>query len=222
MVEQVRQLTFNLPVRKTFTREDFFVAPCNEQAVAWIDMYPNWPAQALMLMGPKGCGKTHLGHVFSEVVIQACDVTAGFMLEAPKIVLENVDEEVDEEALFHFFNYTKQKGIGVVMTARRMPKFHLADLASRMALVPKIPIQAPDDDLMYAVLARGFEERGIKVEPAVLEYIVKRVERSFPAVQGLIEAADELSLAYGRAITIPMIRPLFEAKKDCILPANIL
>ena len=44
--------------------DDFLVASSNEAAVAWLDLWPNWPAPALVIFGPAGCGKTHLAQVW--------------------------------------------------------------------------------------------------------------------------------------------------------------
>lgn len=210
----VQQLSLPLPYRKAFDLEDFLLAPCNQEAVAWLDSYPRWPGHALMICGPKGCGKTHLAHIFSETIIEAADLTDTYLPEhVSKIVIENIEKTADEKALFHLFNWTKEKGIGVLMTARSAPDFHLPDLVSRMSLVPKTAILPPDDALMYVVLSKAFAERFIFVPPAVLEYAVKQVERSFPAVHALIEAADTLSLSEGRRITIPLMKQALQTLK---------
>lgn len=226
-MSDIRQLSLDLPVRKTFTREDFLVASCNAEAVTWLDMYLHWPCHAMMIYGPSGCGKTHLSHLFSKTHIDASALTEDFLPEgAEKIVLENVESVTHEKALFHFFNWTKEKGIGVLMTAQTIPVFTLPDLVSRLSLVPKIAIAAPDDDLIYGVLLKAFQERNVLVDSSVLEYAVRQTERSFPAVHALIEGADKLSLAAGRRITVPMIKQVLEElhhiKKDCLLGADTL
>ncbi len=60
------QLTFDLALPPpTYAREDFVVADGNREALAWIDRWPDWPAPALALNGPTGCGKTHLGRIWA-------------------------------------------------------------------------------------------------------------------------------------------------------------
>ena len=201
------QLILGLPYRKAFDREDFIVASCNQDAVTWLDLYPQWPGHALLIHGPAGCGKTHLAHIFSPHVIQAEAVTEQtWPTKNDKIVVENIDRISNEAALFHLFNWTREKGIGLLLTARKIPSFKLPDLASRMALVQQIPILAPDDELMFVVLAKAFDERGILVDAAVLEYAVRQSERTFEALHALIEQADQLSLSQNRRITIPIIK----------------
>lgn len=208
-----RQLSLGLSYRKAYNSDDFLIAPCNVDAVTWLDLYPNWPAHALVILGPKGCGKTHLAHIFSQNVLEAAqltdssDLTHTYLPEkVDRIVVENIDCLGSETALFHLYNWTKEQGIGLLMTARHLPDILLPDLKSRLYLAPKISILPPDDELMYAVLAKAFSERNIAVDPSVLEYAVKQIERSFPAVHRLIDAADKVSLEKGRRITIPIVK----------------
>lgn len=202
-----RQLSLGLSYRKAYNSDDFMIAPCNVDAVTWLDLYPNWPAHALVILGPKGSGKTHLAHIFSQNVIDGADLADTCLPEkVDKIVVENIDRLADETALFHLYNWTKEQDIGLLMTARELPDIKLPDLKSRLYLAPKISILPPDDDLIYAVLAKAFHERNIVVDPSVLEYAVKQIERSFPAVHRLIEAADKISLEKGHRITVPIVK----------------
>lgn len=202
-----RQLSLGLSYRKAYNLDDFMVAPCNVDAVTWLDLYPNWPAHAMVILGPSGSGKTHLAHIFSKNVIDGADLTdTNFPEHIDKIVVENIDRLANEAALFHLYNWTKEQGIGLLMTAVQMPDIKLPDLKSRLYLAPKIQILPPDDDLIYAVLMKAFFERNILVDPSVLEYAVKQIERSFPAVHRLIDTVDKVSLEKGRRITIPIVK----------------
>lgn len=218
-----RQLTLGLSYRKAYNQDDFLVAPCNEEAVSWLDAYPAWPGHALVILGPKGSGKTHLSHIFSQTILDGAALkdiadlkdtapqTTTFLPEnVDKIVVENIDALSSEQALFHLFNWTKEQGIGLLMTARTLPAFGLPDLASRLTLAPKVTILPPDDELMYAVLLKAFHERNIAIDLSVIEYAVKQIERSFPAVHRLIDEADKVSLEKGRRITIPMVKDVLK------------
>lgn len=211
---EVKQLILDFVYNQTFDREGFVVAPCNSMAVLWLDRYPNWGSHALLVHGPKGCGKTHLSHMFGGLHLEASQLVQGDLPMVDRVVVENIERTIDETALFHLFNWTKENKIGLLMTAQYLPNFKLPDLASRIMMVPKAVILPPDDELIYAVLSKAFNERGISVEPAVLEYATRYTERTFEAVQALIDMADSLSLAQNRRITIPIVKQVLNVLRQ--------
>lgn len=221
-----QQMTLGLPYRQTFDREDFILAPCNIDAVTWMDLQGCWSSHAFLIYGPKGCGKTHLSYMFSRTHIDAKELTEDFYPKEPKIVVENIDETTNEKALFHLFNWTREQNIGLLMTAREIPNFELPDLASRILMIQKVPILPPDDDLIFGMLAKAFLERNIAVDANVLEYATHQTERSFEAVHALIDAADKLALSQNRRITIPIIKQtlsdLRQKNKEFDSPASSL
>lgn len=208
MADSFVQLPLSLPYRTAFGREDFLVAPCNVEAVSWIDKYPDWPVHALLICGEAGSGKTHLASIFSDYQLNAADLRDDFFLPSgiSKVVIEGVDCLQDEMVLFHLYNQIQELGDALLMTARETPVFKLPDLRSRLNAVPKAIISSPDDELIYAVLMKAFCEKHVSISPAVLEYAVRHIERSFSAAQAVIEAADALSLSAGRKITVPVMK----------------
>jgi chromosomal replication initiation ATPase DnaA len=175
-------------------------------AVLWIDRYPNWGSHALLVHGPKGCGKTHLSHMFAKEHLNAEELSEDLWPKTERLVVENIDRLTNERALCHLFNWTKEQKIGLLMTSNHVPQFRLPDLSSRIMMCPKVPILPPDDELIYAVLSKAFSDRGIAVDATVLEYATRYTERTFEAVQALIDMSDKLSLSQNRRITIPIIK----------------
>ncbi len=210
-MRELIQLPLALSYRKAFGREDFMVAPCNREAVSWIDKFPNWPVPAVLIYGETGSGKTHLARIFSEYKMEARDLTDDFMpFFQKKIVVENLEELASEVALFHLFNFVRDLGGFLLLTAKYIPTFHLPDLRSRMMTVPKAAISMPDERFVFEVLQKAFEERHIWVDEAVISYAVRHMARSFREIQDVIQTADALSLAEGRRITIPVMRETLE------------
>lgn len=212
-----QQLSFELPFRSAYGREDFLVAPCNFEAIAWIDKFPDWPFHALLIQGPSGCGKTHLGSIFSDRLLHANNLPDWKGYKFPqKLVIENIDRlhtKEQEEALFHWFNMIIEKNSYVIFTAQSFPQFDLKDLQSRINSIPHISIRMPDDELIFALLFKGFSERQITVDPSVLGYIVRHTGRSFTDIQNLILQTDQLSLQLKRPITIPLIQKILNAQE---------
>lgn len=216
----ITQLALEFPHRPSLGREDFMVAGCNSEAVGTIDMWPNWPYFAICIYGPAGCGKTHLANVYAQIVaqqtghpyripfIKAVQLTkemAHTLFEvSPQIVIEDLQELRNQEALFHLYNTYRDLGGNILFTADNAPariNFCLADLRSRMNIIPALEIKAPDDELLMALLVKLFMDRQITPSPELLAYLLKNMQRSFSYARKLVEEIDNISLAKKRAIS---------------------
>ena len=208
------QLAFDLAYRTAYGREKFWVAPCNQEAITWIDRYPDWPTHALLIYGPSGSGKTHLAALFSDAVVQARDLNLDFKPQfQKKMVVENLQDLADEEALLHLFNFVQEMGGDLLLTSRLMPQFKLPDLQSRMNMIAKAEIMMPDESVVRAVAHKAFEDRHILVDGVVLDYLSNHLTRSFSLLQKVVERADKFSLEAGRKITIPIIKQVIQELK---------
>lgn len=218
------QLPLDLGHRPALGDDDFLVAQSNSDAVAWLDRWPDWPAPALAIYGPAGCGKTHLAHVFAARsgarLISAPHLTSEdppFLLDANvALVIEDADAGIDETALFHLFNATKEAGKHLLLTGLRPPArwdIALPDLRSRLSSIPAVAISLPDDQLMAALLVKLFADRQLKVGQDVVGYLISRMERSFAAARDLVAATDAAGLAAQRAITVPLVRDVMDSRE---------
>ena len=206
------QMVFPWPQCLTaFGREDFFVTDCNRDAATYLDSPDRWTFPFVLIYGDKGCGKTHLAHTFSDNILQAESLTEGDILQLPmRSVVENVEQVSSEQILFHLYNHALANNKQIVFTARVLPEFHIADLQSRFNAMPQIKILPPDDLLMSAVLCKLFSERQVTVDADVIAYLLKHLQRTFVAMEKVVEIADQLSLSQKRAITIPLIKEALE------------
>jgi DnaA regulatory inactivator Hda len=212
-----RQLTFDLGYRPALERQDFVVAPCNTDAVAWLDRWPDWTSPGLVLVGPAGSGKSHLLASFASahdgVVLKASDVSVSSLPEqigaARLVLIDDLGTAQDLSALFHLYNWSVQHGLSMVFASDRPAArldFGLADLSSRLKALPHVEISPPDDQVLMMVLAKQFADRQITVTQDVLTYLVGRIERSFASVRAAVDAMDRASLSESRAVTIPLIK----------------
>lgn len=214
-----RQLALALPVRPALRREDFLVTGANADAVAWLDRWPDWPAPALALYGPAGCGKSHLAEVWrarsGAGLLRAADLIDADLLAlaARPQVVEDVDGGVDERKLLHLYNMLAERGGSLLLTGSLPParwRIGLADLRSRLNAVPAVRLGPPDDPLIAAVLVKLFADRQIKVGEEVIGFLLGRMERSFAAARGLVAALDSAALAEGRPVTVPLARRILQ------------
>lgn len=215
-----RQLVFELGHRPASGREDFLVAPSNEVAVALIDAWPEWPDRIVALSGPSGSGKTHLAEVWrmaSRAVSLApstlADADIPGLVAQRAIILEDLAAlpPQAERALFHLVNLVRAEAAHLLITSReplaRLP-LSLPDLTSRLKSVPQVELGPPDDALLAGILVKLFDDRQLRVTPAVIAYLASRIERSVAAARAIVEELDRASLSGKRAITVPLAAEL--------------
>lgn len=221
--QQPHQIPLDLSCVPAMGREDFMIAPCNQDALSWIDRWPDWPAPILLLQGPAACGKSHMAAVWASrnnalhvpakwlSTHDAADIIA--QSGSRDILIDYIDpwlgSQKAETQLFHLYNMLKESGKSALLTMRMTPKqvdFALPDLASRLCAAPVARIKAPDEMLLGAVLVKLFQDRQLKLEAPVLQYILPRAERSFAAIHHLVDKADMAALSQHRAISIPLMR----------------
>ena len=130
-----------------------------------------------------------------------------------KMVVENLQDLPDEEALLHLFNFVREMGGDLLLTSREIPEFHLPDLVSRLKMIPKAEITLPDEQTMRQIAKNEFEKRHILVEESVLDYLSQHLTRSFPLLQRVVAQADRQSLESGRKITIPIVKSVIQEEQ---------
>jgi chromosomal replication initiation ATPase DnaA len=189
-----------LAYRPRVGRDDFCVSASNQAAFQWLAAPGRWPMPRTLLIGPKASGKSHLAALFAA--------------QHAATVVDDADRIADGEPLFHAWN-AATPAVPLLLTATRQPKawaHSLPDLASRLAATPLVRIDDPDDALLAAVLGKRFADRGLRVAPEVIAYLVPRIERSFDAIAATIATLDALALAERRDVTVPLARELLEGQ----------
>lgn len=209
-----QQLSFDLPAKEVLGRDDFFVSPSNQLAVAMVENPDDWPTHALTLTGQSGSGKTHLTHVWSDLtgaqIIQARDIASADIpaLAARPVAVEDVQNIAADRdalnALFHLYNLTSAQAVPLLLTGNAPPSdwnLILPDIQSRVQAACHVTLDAPDDTLLSVVLAKLFADRQITPKPDVIPYLLGHMERSFAAAADVVQQLDRLSLDEKRTIT---------------------
>ena len=211
-----RQLVLDLPHRPAQGREDFLVAACNKDAVAWIDRWPDWQGGSLALYGATGSGKSHLAEVWRArsggLLIDAPDLTIGRVPEfaaAGAVILNHADRVREEVALLHLINLLRQDDGYLLCLSDEAPgrwNTQLADLRSRLIAMQSVGIAEPDDHLLGAVMLKLLSDRQLRAPLEVISFLVARIERSFAAARTMVVTLDRLAAGEMRPLTITLAR----------------
>lgn len=199
------QIALPLAYKAADGERDFFVSDANAHAVAYLDRWPDWSRPVALLVGPQGSGKSHLARIFAR--------------QAGAEIIDDLGSAGDDEAIFHAWNRAGERPL--LLVSRTPPAawtVRLPDLKSRLAATPQIAIEAPDDALLAAVMAKLFRDRGLKVGPDIIAYVLARMERSFATVTDVVDRLDAAALAAGRAVTVPLARAALAEQLDWIDP----
>ena len=228
-----RQLALDLVYRPDLAADEFLLSDCNRTAWAAIEGWERWPDRRLALTGPEGSGKTHLAAIWGKrsgaLRLHAAELTEArlrALMEAPAVIVENIDRVAGlpptvrqqiETQLFHLLNFTAAEGVPLLLTGRPAAGYwqiEQPDLASRVAAMPQVSIMAPDDAILSRVLHKLFRDRHQAVGEDLVDYLLKRMERSFAAAREVVAALDHKSLAERRRITRPLAIELFAAQME--------
>ncbi len=224
-----QQIPFDLCHRAALGRDDFLIAPSNESAAQWVDRWPDWPAPLLVINGPAASGKSHLAAVWRDKT-KAEAIKAEMLISreaediakiSKHIAINNIDpwlgEGEVETTLFHLYNMFKEEGRTLLVTMRMAPShfdFMLPDLASRFRAAPLATIEAPDDDLLAAILVKLFADRQLMIGTEIIAYVLPRMDRSFAAARDIVETADSMALSQKRGISVPLMRQVLSALQE--------
>src|SRR5579859_4529225 len=211
-----RQLRLRLQRPTPHSRDAFVQGASNAQAIAALDAWPNWPGGALALVGPEGVGKSHLANAWAHSV-QAVTLQRNqpdlVAVDARPVLLEDVDQGIEGEALFHLINLAARDGASLLLTARTAPaawRADLPDLRSRLNALMVAEICAPDDDVLLGVLRKFFRERNIRPHDDVYPYLLRRMERTIPGAREIVRRLDETDDGQMRPISRVLAREILK------------
>lgn len=216
----VRQLRLPLGRPVSYVRRDLAQGPSNAQAIAALDVWPDWHGGCLVLVGDEGSGKTHLAQgwaVHARAVVLDRDVTDIAAANGRPVLVEDVDRGIDAETLFHLINMAGHDGGSLLLTARLPPATwtaELPDLRSRLNALPVAVIEEPDDHVLEGVLRKFFRERSIRPPKEVFPYLLRRMERSIPAAREIVKKLDETADEEQRPISRALARQILEDDTD--------
>ena len=217
-MKNLNQLLFNFNYSQNFNYDDFFVSKSNYFAFQLIEKWPKWEKNILNISGEKFSGKSHLANIFcnknKSIKIteeQLNDEILKKLKLYENIVLDNFDNLTEERLLYSLFNLvdhdSKYLLINSITPINEM-NFELNDLKSRSKNCLFAKIDKPDDELMFALILKNFSDRQIEIDKKFIDFIIKRIDRSYGKISDFIYKIDELSLINKKPIDFKTIKEI--------------
>ena len=214
------QLILKFPSHQAYKKEDFYVSPSNQEAYDFINCWPKWIKRTINIFGPSGSGKSHLASILKsktpclQIETKNLNDETFFNFKTKEaLIIENLDEKVSEKILFSLWNIALQDNKYLLITSKKPInsfKFKLRDLISRVNSCLTIGINLPSDDLISVILAKNFSDKQIKVEKKHIDYIIKRIDRSYEKISQFILTLDKYSLQKGSRFSLKLIKEVIK------------
>ena len=223
-MKSLNQLLFDFDQKQNFTDDDFYVSKSNYYTFELINKWPKWEKNFLNINGDKYSGKTHLVNIFLNKFNGIKVVSKSLNSENLKdvkvhqnIILEDLDNTIDEKLLYTLFNIVDQDNKFLLITSTKPIseiEFDLEDLRSRTKNCLLAKIEKPDDELMFALILKNLSDRQITLDKKLIDFIIKRVERSYGKIFEFIYKIDKISLQKKKSIDFKIINEALEDKRE--------
>ena len=212
----LNQLIIKFDHEKNFKDDDFYVSKSNKDIYDLLNTWPAWEKKFLNINGEKYSGKTHLLNIFIKKFKGIKFDANSFTNEDLKkikvyenIILEDLDEKVNEKLIYSLLNIIDIDNKFIIITSDKPIveiNFSLNDLKSRMKNFILQKIEKPDDDLMFAMILKNLSDRQIQIDKKLINFIIKRIDRSYGKIFNFIYKVDQLSLKKKKPIDFKLIK----------------
>ena len=217
-MKDINQQLLNFKNNKNFNYNDYYVSKSNYYAFQLIEKWPKWEKNILNIYGEKFSGKTHLVNIFLNknkgIKISDKEIDDNIFKKLKlyeNIVIDDYNNQCDEKLMYSIFNLVDQDNKYLIINSINPINeinYNLNDLKSRAKNCLFAKIDNPDDELMFAIILKSFSDRQIQLDKKLIDFIIKRIDRSYGKIADFIYKVDELSLKKKKAIDLKIIKEI--------------
>ncbi|MDC3022780.1 DnaA/Hda family protein [Candidatus Pelagibacter sp.] len=215
-MNKLNQLILSFDYEQNFKNLDFYVSKSNTHVYDVIKDWSKKRQKFLNIVGDEFSGKTHLINIFLDsnkgLKIKSNNLNNEFLKKTKlyeNIILEDLISNIDEKLFYSLINIIDAENKNLIITSR-IPvssiNFKLLDIQSRLKNFFITKIDNPDDDLMFALILKNLSDRQITIDKKLIDYIIKRVDRSYSKISDFIYKIDQLSLKKKKSIDFKIIK----------------
>ena len=219
-MKNLNQLLLDFDYEQNFKDDDFYVGKSNFHSFELLNNWPKWGKKFLNIIGEKFSGKTHLTNIFLKkfngIRFESNSLNDENLREIKSyqnIVIENLNLDVDEKIIYTLFNTIEQENKFLIITSLKPIteiEFKLEDLKSRTKNCLLSKIENPDDELMFALVLKNLSDRQITLDKKLIDFIIKRIDRSYGKIFEFIYKIDKISLKKKKSIDFKIINEALE------------
>jgi len=212
----LNQLIIKFDHEKNFKENDFYVSKSNKNTYDILNNWPKWEKNFLNVAGDKYSGKTHLINIFIKkfkgIKLDSKTLTDNDLSKIKiyeNIILEDLSEKINEKLIYTLLNIIDIDNKYIIITSDKPIteiNFSLPDLKSRTKNFLIQKIEKPDDELMFALILKNLSDRQISIDEKLINFIIKRIDRSYGNIFNFIYKIDELSLKRKKPIDFRLIK----------------
>ena len=215
-MSKLNQLILEFDFEQNFKNLDFYVSKSNSQVFNFIKDWTKHNEKFLNIIGDEFSGKSHIINIFLEknkaLKIETKNLNDDFLKRTKfydNLILEDLTSKVDEKLFYSLINIVEAENKKLIITSR-VPivniNFNLEDLKSRSKNFFLTKIENPDDDLVFALILKNLSDRQISIDKKLIDYIIKRIDRSYSKISNFIYKIDQISLKKKRSIDFKIIK----------------
>ena len=215
-MSNLNQLILSFEYEQNFKNLDFYVSKSNAHVFNLINNWSSQNERFLNIVGEKFCGKSHLINIFLEknkgLKINSNELNNHFLKKIKfykNIILEDLTLRINEKLFYSLINIVEAENKHLIVTSDISIvnlNFKLSDLKSRSKNFTLTSIENPDDDLIFALVLKNLSDRQISINKKLIDYIIKRIDRSYSNISDFVYKIDQLSLKKKRSIDFKIIK----------------
>ena len=215
-MSNLNQLILSFDHEQNFKNLDFYVTKSNAHVFNLINNWQKLKEKFLNIIGEKFCGKSHLINIFLEknkgLKINSDELNNHYLKKLKfykNVIIEDLTPNINEQLFYSLINIVEAENKSLIITSDVSivdMDFKLPDLKSRSKNFTLTSIEGPDDDLIFALVLKNLSDRQISIDKKLIDYIIKRIDRSYSNISDFIYTIDQLSLKKKKSIDFKIIK----------------
>ena len=214
-----QQKVLNFKFDNSYNEKDFISDSSNEKALLFFNKFPSWENKLINLVGSEKSGKTFLLKILNKKndfyylnTFPENNEEFDRLFNFERFLLDV--NKLDELKFFSILNHCIINDKFLVVSSLiplTQLKLSLPDLKSRIKQFYILNIDIPSDQLIYSLILKFFSDNQVVIKKELIEFIVKKIDRSYPRINQFLVKLNDLSIERKKKIDFKLINEIIDA-----------